>query len=87
MAGDGASLLRGHARDSHRGYSRSLRCAIGLRPRRLKLPILLVGLVVLQAAFGMWTVTLKLWPQVVTTHLLGGFATLSLLWLSVFARL
>ena len=29
----------------------------------------------------MWTVTLKLWPQVVTTHLLGGFATLSLLWL------
>lgn len=47
----------------------------------LKLPILLVGLVVLQAAFGMWTVTLKLWPQVVTTHLLGGFATLSLLWL------
>ncbi len=35
----------------------------------------------LQAAFGMWTVTLKLWPQVVTTHLLGGFATLSLLWL------
>ena len=28
-----------------------------------------------------WTVTLKLWPQVVTTHLLGGFATLALLWL------
>jgi len=26
-------------------------------------------------------VTLKLWPQVVTTHLLGGFTTLSLLWL------
>ena len=47
----------------------------------LKLPLLLVGLVVLQAAFGMWTVTLKLWPQVVTTHLLGGFATLALLWL------
>jgi cytochrome c oxidase assembly protein subunit 15 len=47
----------------------------------VKLPVLLVGLVVLQAAFGMWTVTLKLWPQVVTTHLLGGFATLSLLWL------
>lgn len=41
----------------------------------------LLGLVVLQAAFGMWTVTLKLWPQVVTAHLLGGFATLSLLWL------
>ena len=27
----------------------------------------------------MWTVTLKLWPQVVTAHLLGGFTTLSLL--------
>lgn len=41
----------------------------------------LLALVILQAAFGMWTVTLKLWPQVVTAHLLGGFATLSLLWL------
>jgi cytochrome c oxidase assembly protein subunit 15 len=29
----------------------------------------------------MWTVTLKLWPQVVTAHLLGGFTTLSLLFL------
>lgn len=47
----------------------------------LKLPLLLLGLVTLQAAFGMWTVTLKLWPQVVTAHLLGGFATLSLLFL------
>ena len=37
--------------------------------------------VIAQAAFGMWTVTLKLWPQVVTGHLLGGFATLSLLFL------
>ena len=41
----------------------------------------LIALVVVQALFGMWTVTLKLWPQVVTAHLLGGFATLSLLWL------
>ncbi|MCU1718576.1 COX15/CtaA family protein [Pseudomonas sp. 5P_3.1_Bac2] len=47
----------------------------------LKLPLLLLALVVLQAAFGMWTVTLKLWPQVVTAHLLGGFATLALLFL------
>jgi cytochrome c oxidase assembly protein subunit 15 len=46
-----------------------------------KLPLALVGLVILQAAFGMWTVTLKLWPQVVTSHLLGGFTTLALLWL------
>jgi len=47
----------------------------------LKLPIFLLVLVITQGAFGAWTVTLKLWPQVVTAHLLGGFATLSLLWL------
>lgn len=47
----------------------------------LKLPLFLVLLVCVQGAFGAWTVTLKLWPQVVTLHLLGGFATLSLLWL------
>ena len=43
--------------------------------------MLLPVLVVAQALFGMWTVTLKLWPQVVTIHLLGGFAILTLLWL------
>jgi cytochrome c oxidase assembly protein subunit 15 len=37
--------------------------------------------VILQGLFGMWTVTLKLWPQVVTAHLLGGFTTISLLWI------
>lgn len=47
----------------------------------LGLPLALVVLVICQAAFGAWTVTLKLWPQVVTAHLLGGFATLTLLWL------
>lgn len=47
----------------------------------LGLPVALLVLVICQAAFGAWTVTLKLWPQVVTAHLLGGFATLSLLWL------
>jgi len=47
----------------------------------IKLPIALVVLVLLQGAFGAWTVTLKLWPQVVTAHLLGGFTTLALLWL------
>ena len=47
----------------------------------LKLPLALLVLVICQALFGMWTVTLKLWPQVVTAHLLGGFATLSLLFL------
>lgn len=46
-----------------------------------RLPMLLLFLVVWQALFGMWTVTLKLWPQVVTLHLLGGISILSLLWL------
>ncbi len=46
-----------------------------------RLPAALAVLVVAQSAFGAWTVTLKLWPQVVTIHLLGGFATLTLLWL------
>jgi len=44
-----------------------------------KLPLLLLAVIIAQALFGMWTVTLKLWPQIVTGHLLGGFATLSLL--------
>ena len=47
------------------------------------LSLLLLGVVILQGMFGMWTVTLKLWPQVVTAHLLGGFTTLSLVWLLV----
>jgi cytochrome c oxidase assembly protein subunit 15 len=47
----------------------------------VKLQLFLLAVVIAQAAFGMWTVTLKLWPQVVTGHLLGGFATLSLLFL------
>lgn len=47
----------------------------------LRLPLLLLGLVLMQGAFGAWTVTLKLWPQVVTAHLLGGFTILTLLWL------
>ena len=46
-----------------------------------RLPALLAVLVIAQGAFGAWTVTLRLWPQVVTTHLLGGMATLALLWL------
>lgn len=44
-----------------------------------RLPLLLVVLVIWQALFGMWTVTLKLWPQIVTLHLLGGFTIFSLL--------
>lgn len=46
------------------------------------LPLLLLGLIVFQALLGMWTVTQLLKPLVVTAHLLGGMATLSLLlWL------
>ena len=47
----------------------------------LALASVLMVTILCQAAFGAWTVTLKLWPQVVTAHLLGGFATLSLIWL------
>ncbi|MEM0955589.1 MAG: COX15/CtaA family protein [Pseudomonadota bacterium] len=60
---------------------------MAIRNRRsgqpLKLPVFLLAFVILQGMFGMWTVTLKLWPQVVTAHLLGGFTTISLLWLLV----
>ena len=47
----------------------------------LAFPVALTVLVIAQGIFGAWTVTLKLWPQVVTAHLLGGFATVALLWL------
>ena len=45
------------------------------------LPLLLLSVVVFQAALGMWTVTMKLMPVVVMGHLLGGFSTLCLLFL------
>lgn len=47
------------------------------------LPVVLVGLVILQGLFGKWTVTLLLKPAIVTGHLLGGmllFALLVWLW-------
>jgi len=47
----------------------------------LLLPWLLVGLVIFQSALGMWTVTLLVKPAIVLAHLIGGLATLSLLWL------
>lgn len=46
-----------------------------------KLPILLLGLIIFQAALGMWTVTLNLLPVVVMGHLLGGFSVLSCLFI------
>ena len=46
----------------------------------LAIPLILVVLVLFQAALGMWTVTLQLLPVVVMGHLLGGMTVLALLW-------
>ena len=40
------------------------------------LALFLCTWIVLQGLFGMWTVTLRLWPPVVSAHLLGGAITL-----------
>lgn len=58
---------------------------LALRRRRdpeqpLALPLFLLALVLFQSVLGMWTVTWQLKPVVVMGHLLGGLATLSLLW-------
>jgi heme a synthase len=51
-------------------------------PQPMITPFLLVAVLVFQAVLGMWTVTLKLLPLVVTGHLLGGMAIAGLLsWL------
>jgi cytochrome c oxidase assembly protein subunit 15 len=44
-----------------------------------KLSVAIVLLILLQAAFGAWTVTMKLRPVIVSTHLLLGLTTLALL--------
>jgi cytochrome c oxidase assembly protein subunit 15 len=49
--------------------------------QQVLLPTLMVPLVMLQGAFGMWTVTLKVHPVFVTLHLIFGMTTLSLTWL------
>ena len=46
--------------------------------------LFLLAWVIIQGTFGYWTVSLKLWPQVVTTHLMSGFLTTALLWLLYF---
>ena len=47
------------------------------------LPLVISFVILFQAALGMWTVTLKLHPSIVMSHLLGGLLTLSLLtWLA-----
>jgi cytochrome c oxidase assembly protein subunit 15 len=61
---------------------------IAFRARRdprvpTKHAIFLLLLVCLQGAFGAWTVTMKLFPPVVTGHLLLGFATFTTLFLFV----
>lgn len=45
----------------------------------LPLALFTLGWVLLQGAFGAWTVTLKLYPAIVTGHLLGGLTLLGLL--------
>ena len=45
----------------------------------LTIPVTLLGLVIFQALLGKWTVTLRLLPTVVMSHLLGGMTLLSLL--------
>lgn len=58
--------------------------SIRQRQKRLvpvKLPLLILLLVIFQAALGMWTVTMNLQPIVVMGHLLGGFTIMSLLFL------
>ncbi len=52
----------------------------GASPRSRWLSRGLLALVITQALFGMWTVTMKLQPQIVTIHLLGGMILLALLW-------
>lgn len=77
---------------THRYFAESLGCFIlvlailAIKDRKktglpVLLPTGLVALVIGQGILGMWTVTLKLLPLVVLSHLLGGFCTLSLLWL------
>jgi heme a synthase len=52
-----------------------LRC----RDAPKKLPVFIALLILFQAALGMWTVTMKLMPVVVMSHLIGGFSLISLL--------
>jgi cytochrome c oxidase assembly protein subunit 15 len=51
--------------------------------RPIKHPMFLLVLVIFQGALGMWTVTMNLNPVIVMAHLLGGFSTLSLLYLLI----
>lgn len=69
------------------GFVCLLLMLVALKGRRqdpempVKHAVFLFLLVCLQGAFGAWTVTMKLFPPVVTGHLLLGFTTLTLLFL------
>ena len=54
------------------------------KPNIKILSIVLLIWVLIQGAFGYLTVSLKLWPQIVSLHLLFGFITTALLWLLYF---
>ena len=54
------------------------------KPNIKFLSIVLLIWVLIQGAFGYLTVSLKLWPQIVSLHLLFGFITTALLWLLYF---
>ena len=52
--------------------------------QQLILPFVTLGVVLLQALLGMWTVTMLLRPAIVTLHLLMGMTTLALLgWMTL----
>jgi cytochrome c oxidase assembly protein subunit 15 len=56
----------------------------GMLAQPARLPLFLLGLVIFQVLLGMWTVTERLKPLIVSAHLLGGMLTLALLvWLAL----
>lgn len=64
---------------------------LGLRRRHddypWRLTLGLLAALAVQGAFGAFTVTFKLWPQVVTLHLLGGLSVMAMfLWLHLRLR-
>ncbi len=59
--------------------------AVLSKPRNsfiVKITATMTALVLFQSLLGYYTVSLKLWPQVVSMHLLGGFATTTLIFLT-----
>lgn len=90
FAGIEVDVFKGWVEMSHRYIAASLGAVIlllaimGWRRRNdsgypVCLSLVLLLLVILQGLFGMWTVTLKLFPPIVTIHLMGGLLTLTLL--------